>query len=245
MKTCQEWSLKFDQYYNNIASNKAPGLNEYEKSVLLSDAQDSIVLSLCNGTLGKAFESTEEVTNYLAPLIRQETWEEKETHAETEKIKKIASPEFKVDDSSVVFSLPDDLFLRTYEQCFVDTDNCTNLPAIVLPVTQDELWRRRRSPFHRETANRVLRLAFDDAQVSEGKLSSTKYSELISSGTIKKYIVRYISRPEPIILTNLHQINQELDIRGKYEPKPCLLDEALHEAILAEAVRLAKAIWQS
>ena len=70
MKTVAEWSEKFDLYYNNIASNQAPGLDEYEKSVFLSDAQRQVVLSLYNGTLGQAFESTEIISNYLAPLVR-------------------------------------------------------------------------------------------------------------------------------------------------------------------------------
>ena len=45
MKTCEEWSLEFDLLYNNIASDKAPGLNEYEKSVFLTRAQETIVVA--------------------------------------------------------------------------------------------------------------------------------------------------------------------------------------------------------
>ena len=38
-----EFSNEFDVLYNNIMSNAAPGLNEYEKSVLLTKAQEEIV----------------------------------------------------------------------------------------------------------------------------------------------------------------------------------------------------------
>ena len=41
--TNQEFSNEFDVLYNNIASNQAPGLNEYEKSVFLTKAQNEIV----------------------------------------------------------------------------------------------------------------------------------------------------------------------------------------------------------
>lgn len=41
--TCEEFSNEFDILYNNIMSNKAPGLDEYEKSVFLTRAQDDIV----------------------------------------------------------------------------------------------------------------------------------------------------------------------------------------------------------
>lgn len=41
--TCEEFSNEFDLLYNNIMSNQAPGLDEYEKSVFLTRAQDDIV----------------------------------------------------------------------------------------------------------------------------------------------------------------------------------------------------------
>lgn len=41
--TNPEFSNEFDVLYNNIASNQAPGLNEYEKSVFLTKAQNEIV----------------------------------------------------------------------------------------------------------------------------------------------------------------------------------------------------------
>jgi hypothetical protein len=37
--TVQEISSRFDILYNNISSNSSPGLNEYEKSVILTQAQ--------------------------------------------------------------------------------------------------------------------------------------------------------------------------------------------------------------
>ena len=41
--TLEEFSELFDVNYNNITSNQAPGLNEYEKSVFLTKAQDEII----------------------------------------------------------------------------------------------------------------------------------------------------------------------------------------------------------
>ena len=38
--TNQEVSNEFDILYNNVTSNQAPGLDEYEKSVFLTKAQD-------------------------------------------------------------------------------------------------------------------------------------------------------------------------------------------------------------
>ena len=41
--TIQEFSDQFDVLYNNITSNQAPGLNEYEKSLFLTKAEKEIV----------------------------------------------------------------------------------------------------------------------------------------------------------------------------------------------------------
>lgn len=60
--TRQEFSDQFDVFYNNITSNQAPGLDEYEKSVFLTRAQDEIIKDYFTpGTnkLGAGFDDTE------------------------------------------------------------------------------------------------------------------------------------------------------------------------------------------
>lgn len=251
MKNCQEWSLAFDQLYNNVTSNKAPGLNGYEKSVFLTDAQDNVVIGLYNGTFGKAFESTEDVSNYLATLVRQTECE------------KVSGDPKKICDNSVVYCLksgePEILF-RTFEWCMVDSackkdsqGHPVQEQIVVVPITQDEYWRTIRNPFKRQNDNRVLRLTYSlvDGATGSGDLDVEKYSELISSKTINKYIIRYITRPEPIILEDLDEefgISGTYNgptIRGEYKAKTCTLDDAIHQLILNEAVRMAKAAWQS
>ena len=54
--TNQEFSNEFDILYNNVMSNQAPGLDEYEKSVFLTKAQDEIVKSYFNPKLNKVQE---------------------------------------------------------------------------------------------------------------------------------------------------------------------------------------------
>ena len=41
--TLKEFSDQFDILYNSISSNQAPGLDEYEKSIFLTKAQEEIV----------------------------------------------------------------------------------------------------------------------------------------------------------------------------------------------------------
>ena len=68
--TLQELSVEFDILYNNISSNQAPGLSEYEKSVFLTQAMEAVILDLYKGTGGDSFESTEELTRYLNTLVK-------------------------------------------------------------------------------------------------------------------------------------------------------------------------------
>ena len=46
--TIQEFSNEFDILYNNIMSNAAPGVDEYEKSVFLTKAQLEIIRNYFN-----------------------------------------------------------------------------------------------------------------------------------------------------------------------------------------------------
>lgn len=227
MKTCEEWENGFDLLYQNITSNQAPGLNAYEKSVFLTEAEYSIVIALYNGSLRNSFEETEELTSYLATLVSQKDCEPGllSTH---------------IVEGSNVFELPKDLLFITLEMCTVSVDGCGNRPAVVVPVTQDEFWRTYRDPFKRHNKDRVLRLSYG----MYGGLDphTMRFSELVSSNAITKYTVRYLKKPEPIILCNLED---GLSIDGETQAKTCKLNEHLHQAILEEAVRRAKAVWIS
>ena len=73
--TLQEFNTNFDLLYNNIASNQAPGLDEYEKSVFLTKAQEELVISLYDGrnSSGESFENTEEARRSLSSLVKTYT----------------------------------------------------------------------------------------------------------------------------------------------------------------------------
>ena len=223
--TCEEFSLEFDLLYNNIMSNKAPGLSEYEKSLFLTQAQESIVLDIYSGKYGDSFERTEETTSYLNQLLKQRTYD---------------SGEFtegnKLDTRSVFITLPEDIWFKTGETAYIIDNfykcNVDGLREVmVFPVTQDTLVRTKRSPFRGPNERRILRLDSGKNQV-----------ELISNYEIHSYTVRYLSRPEPIILKELPQ---GLTIGGKSSPQTCLLNTAIHKAILSKAVLIAKSSWES
>lgn len=218
----QEFSSEFDILYNNIMSNAAPGLSEYEKSVLLTQSQEALVLDIYNGKFNDdSFESTEEVTSYLGDLVKQVI------------IKKQSEGPHIVDES-VLYTLPEDIWFITYESVKLEDPKlgCLNgIDAIVKPITQDDYYRTFKNPFRGPSDSRVLRLSIEDK------------SELISKFNISQYLVRYMAKPDPIILEDL--TNYGVSINGKTEITECKLNPALHRSILNGAVQLAKAIWTS
>ena len=229
MKNVTEWENGFDLLYQNITSNQAPGHNSYEKSMFLTEAEYAIVIGLYNGTIKHSFEETEELTSYLASLVNQEDC-------------CVVSDAPHIVDGSVVYELPEDLLFVTLEMCKISVEGCGMKQAIVVPVTQDEFWRTYRNPFRRQNAERVLRLAYGASDAIGSSLYSSRYSELVSDHEVGKYAVRYLKKPEPIILCDLED---GLTIDGESKAKTCKLNEHLHHAILEEAVRRAKAVWLS
>lgn len=208
-----EFSTEFDIHYNNISSNKAPGLNEYEKSVFLTKAQEELITELYSGRNGtqNSFEETEEQRRYLNSLIKTATLNI--TSLESEEITA----------KSLIATLPDDVMFITCERAFIQTSSIKE--AVVYPVSQDELSKILKNPFRGPSSNRILRLDIGDNKV-----------ELISNYNISSYTIRYIRKPNPIILTYLED---GLSINNISEESECELDSLLHRAILDKAVALA------
>jgi hypothetical protein len=116
--------------------------------------------------------------------------------------------------------LPNDVLFITYESARVNSKEVD-----VHPVSQDELSKILKNPFRGPSNNRVLRLDIGDNIV-----------ELISVNDISSYKIRYIRKPNPIILTDLED---DLSINGQFEESECELDSSLHRTILDRAVALA------
>lgn len=223
--TTEEFSNEFDTLLNSYSTIGAFGktlstieLDEYEKSVFLTNAQEEIVISMYNGKnpFGDSFERTEEIRRYLSDLIK--------TYTTTDK--KVGYTG--LSKSSVFFELPDDLWFITYESVNLKDDGlgCMSGEDIsVIPITQDEYHKIRKNPFRGTNERRALRLDL-----------SGKVVEIVSKYNVESYLVRYLSRPAPIILTDL---TDNLSINGISVKTECELNPVIHRAILERAVKLA------
>lgn len=223
--TTEEFSNEFDTLLNSYSTIEAFGktpstieLDEYEKSVFLTNAQEEIVIGMYNSKnpFGDSFERTEEIRRYLSDLIK--------TYTTTDK--KVGYTG--LSKSSVFFELPPDLWFITYESVNLKDDGlgCMSGEDIsVIPITQDKYHRIRKNPFRGTNERRALRLDLSD-----------KVVEIVSKYNVESYLVRYLSRPAPIILTDL---TDSLSINGISVKTECELNPVIHRAILERAVKLA------
>ena len=106
--TNSELSNEFDILYNNITSNQAPGLNEYEKSVFLTKAQSQLVNEYFNNRtdgFGGGFDGSQKRQYDFSSIIRVANLDEIP-------ISEDVSP---LDSRSKLFAFPSDYFLAINE----------------------------------------------------------------------------------------------------------------------------------
>lgn len=227
--TTQEFSNEFDVLYNNIMSNQAPGLDEYEKSVFLTKAQSEILKNYFNPKGNKYNEGFDESEkrqidfSTLVNAVKPSTYS--------------GSSYVKFDDRSQLFQMPSDILFVLNETAINTVDGVKRLINIV-PINFDEYSRIMSKPYKQPLKNQGWRLF-----QSTGGVDFISEVIVKSGSTITDYKLRYVRRPKPIILTNLADTYSNVSIEGLTSVTECELDPILHPEILQRAVELAKAAY--
>ena len=224
--TSQEMSLEFDILYNNIASNMAPGIDAYEKSVFLTKAQEQIVTALYDGS----FEGSEKLRECISPLVKTVTF----TTPLTDNIPIGVSSNskfYKIDEN-------EHLWYIVYESISLTDEICESKKQVtVKPVKVDEYHRIRKNPFRKARKHEALRLN------TEG------FIEIVYPYDNFTYSVRFIKRPYPIMIpVDTSSEVEGLKISGEdYNASGvnCELLDAIHRTIVETAVNLAIAAYKS
>lgn len=220
--TTTEFSDSFDVLYNNIMSNAAPGLNEYEKSVFLTKAQEEIIKNYFNPKGNKyqeGFDGSAKRQIDFSGLISIASLTVTESGTTT------------FDIRAKVYALPEDLFLIINESVTTDTGT-----KQIIPIRYDEYTRLMSKPYKEPLKYQAWRI------VTKGKGNENILSEVIvhSGETILSYKIRYVRRPAPIILVDLSSDYGNVSINGVTTVSECELNPLIHEEILQRAVELAK-----
>lgn len=282
--TIIEFSNQFDILYNNITSNQAPGLNEYEKSVFLTKAQDEIVknyfeASSLGNTVKKGFDDT---------ILRQMDFSSLMT---TREYQDGIIGESTLDPRAIVYDIPenDNVYIVINESLHLMDDNgVVKGVRQVVPLSYLEYSRLMLKPFKQPVKNQAWRLITSGKRGELNKIDNnstvktrveiittnadlnhytgnmvidlpeknidTSVEDLIKDINISinepivtniRYVVRYVRKPRPIILTDLDDIyGESLSIDGHTKSNPCELSDIVQEAVLQRAVELAKISYE-
>lgn len=166
--TNNEFSNEFDVLYQNITSNQAPGLDEYEKSVFLSKAQDEIVKSYFDPKTNKpqeGFDGSEKRQIDFSMLIVTE----KAIEATVQPVQLFPLQHTKV------FAVPDKILMFINESLTVTRDgNPTYLT--VVPLDYKEYNRLMSKPYKRPLKNQAWRILTNTTTISES--TNTNYASI-------------------------------------------------------------------
>lgn len=222
----EEMDNMFDVLYNNITSNQAPGLNAYEKSIFLTKGQDEILKNYFN----PKSKGNNTQDGFDGNVKRQVDFSMLTTVEGTD-VSGFSTPLFDTRPNTKSITLPSKLMFAINEMVEVSRNNKTVLLQVV-PIKFDEYSRLMCKPYKRPLKYQAWRLTNNDV---------VNKADIIvgPTDTLTKYTIRYVRRPNPIIVSNL----DGLSIEGKEDKMECELDPILHEEILQRAVELAKIAW--
>ena len=168
--TNQEFSNEFDVLYNNIMSNQAPGLDEYEKSVFLTKAQDEIVKNYFNSKGNKyqeGFDGSEKRQIDFSMLIVTEAVHEATVSP---------TPLFPLQHTKL-FNIPDRILMFINESLAVERDGVPTYLTVV-PLDYKEYNRLMSKPYKRPLKNQAWRILTNTTTISE--TTSTNYLSITS-----------------------------------------------------------------
>ena len=252
--TTQEFSNTFDTLLNSYNSQGMFGeqaskgeivLDEYEKSVLLTQAQDIILKQYFEGVgVNGGFDDSSRRQVDFSNLIT------------VEEITKEENPVLvPYDERSLIYKTPTTITGKAKvlyilnEKIVVSTTSgqpavTTKRQYVVVPINYKEYDRQMSKAYAQPLKKQAWRLFQDNGP--SGNSTIDLYSEIIPvensivNGEIPKYKIRYIRRPQPIILTNLDFATQaDLEIDGVKTISECELNPIIHMDILNKAVELA------
>jgi hypothetical protein len=247
--TNSEFSDSFDTLLNSYASQAMFGeeaakteivLDEYEKSVLLTQAQDNIIKAYFQkhtNELGQGFDDSTRRQVDFSSLIK------------TAELSPVSGSGQPFDHRGIIFKLPTvntgaggdgedySRVLYILNEALIKSsasDKRNDNRCVVVPINYKEYDREMTKAYAQPLKKQVWRLFQNNTTQFD------IYSEVIpiwdTDVSNIKYRVRYVERPTPIILVDLPN---GLIIDGYTEEMSCTLNPILHPDILNEAVRLA------
>ena len=160
--TTQEFSNEFEVLYNNIMSNQAPGLDEYEKSIFLTKAQEELVRDYFNSRNVKnaqGFDDNQKRQYDFSTLLSSIRLPD---YTDTLKVLLASGlPAYNTifDSRAKIYLAPSDLFLAINESI----EDSVKRRYSVLPISYDEYNRLMLKPYGFPLKRQAWRIISDRA----------------------------------------------------------------------------------
>lgn len=243
--TTREFSDSFDTLLNSYANKAAFGedtskadirLDEYEKSVLLTQAQDLVVKSYFynnQNQQGQGFDDSERRQVDFSSLIKVATLTQSSAQTNV------------FDDRGILFDMPkktsgstDVLFILN-ERLLVPTGVGTAKDTyVIVPLNYREYDREMSKAYSQPLKKQAWRLFQNTSTQFDVQSELVPIWDAVTTENKSNiiYKIRYVQRPDPIVLVDLPD---GLTIDGVSEESQCTLNPILHVDILNKAVELA------
>lgn len=225
-----EFKNQFLLEYDAHGTFASPDMTDYMISLWLTKAQNQIVrLQLSPKTNNKqeGFENSETRRRTLGHLLRPLTL----TSA------LLYNPIVNFSEDSKIYDISSVRVLEIkQEHLLVSPDACNGRTHLkVVPITHDELNDAIINPFRKPSKLNAWRLDVGTHTQALGG-GNARIIEIVSSVPYSAYVLRYIMRPFPIIVSDLSVIDPTLSIDGEFLPRTCELPEQFHDEIVSLAV---------
>lgn len=230
--TASEMKQEFLISYDKVTNFSAPGYTDYEISVFLTKAQERFLKQRYNWKTDRqrdGFEGSQKRRVDLSELVV--------SSIDSNGVNKTAlsANQNGVHQNGYFFDLPSDCLYIVHEEAKLASSNTciNNSIESVTPVTHDEYSANIGNPFKKPDVETIWRLDISRQTAN----TNPKRVELITDGTytISDYIIRYIKKPNPIIVDAISPDT----IEGISVQTQCELDESVHREIIDIAVYIA------
>lgn len=228
--TTTEFSNAFDTLLNSYNNKSKFGdtasvsnivLDEYEKSVFLTQAQDVIIKSYFSKTTNQQEEGIDDSTR------RQMDFSNLITVSDADMLDTVNTSQLLLHKNGTQFKLPSNILLILNETVIINNNR-----YVVVPINHEEYDRLTSKAFDVPLKKQCWRLFVG---LSDKQIIAEVIPPFTKPQPDMTYRLRFIKRPSPIILADIG----DLQIDNESSIKECELNPIIHIDILNKAFELA------